>query len=101
MAKIEIDLSAEFDSFREEIREEFRKLASDLRKGSVTGDAEWVSLHEAKLILGYQSKKKWKELRDTCQVDFAQVGRAFKYHRGSLIKLIEMNSTLKSQRNAK
>lgn len=58
----------------------------------------WITLAEAKKILGYESKKKWKELRDTGQIDFAQIGRPFKYYKPSLIKFLEKNSTLKSNK---
>lgn len=99
MAKIQVDLTEDLDAFREEMREEFKQLSEQIRRITGTGDQDWISVAEAKKILGYESKKKWKELRDTGVVDFARFGRAFKYHRPSLIRLIENNSTIKSKNN--
>ncbi len=97
MAKIQLDLSEEFAAFREEMDEKFRQLSEQIRGIVGSGAQDWISINEAKQILGYESKKKWKNLRDSGQVDFALFGRAYKYHRPSLIRLIENNSTLKSK----
>ncbi len=97
MAKIQLDLSEEFAAFREEMDEKFRQLSEQIRGTVGIGAQDWISINEAKKILGYESKKKWKNLRDSGQVDFAQFGRAYKYYRPSLIRLIENNSTIKSK----
>jgi hypothetical protein len=61
------------------------------------GQDEWVPLLEAQKILPLKSRKKWKELRDLAQVDFTRAGKGFVYHKPSLIKYLEKNSTIRKQ----
>ena len=59
---------------------------------------EWLPIEQAKLIVPIKSKKKWKELRDTCQVHFTKAGKGFLYDRKSLIDYLNNNSTLKKSK---
>ncbi len=99
MAKVYLDLSDEFNTLRAEMLVEFRKLSEYLCTRSTAKDLDWLTLSQAKEILGYESKKKWKELRDSGKVDFSKLGRSYKYYRPSLVALLEANSTIKPKRN--
>ncbi len=62
----------------------------------------WLNIEAAKKIVPIKSKKKWKELRDEAQVDFAKVGKGFIYEIGSLHNYIINHSTItKSKKNEK
>jgi hypothetical protein len=53
--------------------------------------SEWVDDKEAKQILGYRSKTKMQNMRDTKAIVFSKFGRKIKYLRQSLIDYIEGN----------
>lgn len=55
---------------------------------------EWVNIVEAKKVVPIKSKKKWKELRDEAQVDFAKVGKGFIYEINSLQNYILNHSSI-------
>lgn len=57
-------------------------------------EEDWVNIVEAKKIVPIKSKKKWKELRDEAQVDFAKVGKGFIYEINSLHNYILNHSTI-------
>jgi len=61
----------------------------------------WVNILEAKKIVPIKSKKKWKELRDEAQVDFAKVGKGFIYEINSLHKYIVNHSTITKTKSKK
>jgi hypothetical protein len=56
--------------------------------------AKWLDIEAAKKILPYKSKKKWKELREMAEVEFAKVGRGFFYEFHSLHNYIIKQSTI-------
>jgi hypothetical protein len=62
---------------------------------------EWVNIVEAKKVVPIKSKKKWKELRDEAQVDFAKVGKGFIYEIGSLHNYILNHSTITKTKSKK
>ena len=64
-------------------------------------DGEWLLLKDAKRILPYQSKKKWKHLRDSNAIEFSAHGRQFLYNKLSLLKYILSKSTLSGSINHK
>ena len=57
-----------------------------------SSNSEWLSLEEAKKILHYQSKKKWKALRDNGEIEFSRIGKPFVYKKESLFKYIDKRS---------
>ena len=101
MAKIYIDITEELNKFREEMRGELRKFSAELRSNSIPADPAWISLKEAKKILPYQSKKKWRELRNSNAIEFSSHGRSFLYNRQSLQQYIVRKSTLRASLNKK
>ena len=62
---------------------------------------EWLLLKEAKKILPYQSKKKWRQLRDNHEIEFSTHGRQFLYNKESLLVYILKKSTLRATLNKK
>jgi hypothetical protein len=54
----------------------------------------WLGIEEAKKIVPIKSKKKWKQLRDEAQIDFAKVGKGFIYEISSLHNYILNHSTI-------
>jgi len=58
-------------------------------------NSEWVNDAEAKEILGYRSKTKMQELRNSRAIVYSKFGRKIKYHRQSLIDYIEKNKKTK------
>jgi hypothetical protein len=52
---------------------------------------DWVDTSEAKRILGYRSKTKMQNMRDSKSIAFSKFGRKIKYNRQSLIDFIEKN----------
>lgn len=64
--------------------------------------AKWLDIEAAKKIVPFKSKKKWKELRDMAEIEFAKVGRGFFYEFHSLHNYIIKHSTItKSIKNAR
>lgn len=53
--------------------------------------SEWIDVDEAKKILGYRSKTKLQELRDSGAIIFTKYGRKIKYNRQSLFDFLEKN----------
>lgn len=53
--------------------------------------SEWVDDVEAKKILGYRSKTKMQELRNSRAIVFSRYGRKIKYLRKSLMDFLEKN----------
>jgi hypothetical protein len=70
----------------EEIKAEIRNAVREAKSGDNV--EEWVNIEEAKKILGFTSKKKWKQLRDRAEIDFAKIGKPFVYSRKSLLDYI-------------
>jgi len=62
---------------------------------------EWLLIGEAKKILPYQSKKKWRQLRDNHEIEFSTHGRQFLYNKQSLLVYILKKSTLRATLNKK
>jgi hypothetical protein len=58
----------------------------------------WLSLEEAKKILAIRSRKKWKQLRDDAQIDFAKVGRGFVYSSKSIQNYIDNISSKRKKK---
>lgn len=73
-------------------------LLKKLNHQQTNQDPEWLPLVEAKKVLPIQSKKKWKQLRDQADIDFAKAGKGFVYNRVSLIRYLEKNSTIRSKK---
>lgn len=53
--------------------------------------SDWISLTEAKKILGYRSKSSWQKLRDEGKVVFTQSGRKIQYSKKSLENFLKNN----------
>jgi len=62
---------------------------------------EWLLIGEAKKILPYQSKKKWRQLRENHEIEFSTHGRQFLYNKESLLAYILKKSTLRTTLNKK
>ena len=60
---------------------------------------EWLLIADAKKVLPYSSKKKWRQLRETNQIEFSTHGRQFLYNRESLLRYIIRKSTLRATLN--
>lgn len=63
----------------------------DSLTGSNFTDTIWIDEKEAKQILGYHSKTKMQELRNSNSIVYSKFGRKIKYQRQSLIDFIERN----------
>ena len=63
--------------------------------GTTQAQPEWVEGEEAMRILGYRSKTKMQELRNSGLIVFSKFGRKLKYSRQSLIDLIEKNKKVR------
>ena len=54
-------------------------------------EPDWVDGPEAKHILGFRSKSKMQQLRDSGVIVYSKFGKKLKYQRQSLIEYIEIN----------
>ena len=85
------------DRFWEEFKDEIAtKVVESLKKLNLRDDSsstapEWVDDVEAKKILGYRSKTKMQELRNSGAIVFSRYGRKIKYLRKSLFEFLEKN----------
>jgi hypothetical protein len=73
----------------EAVIEALRSMKSPLNNNQAV--SEWVDDVEAKKILGYRSKTKMQELRNSRAVVFSRYGRKIKYLRKSLMDFLEKN----------
>ena len=78
------------------LKEELVEAVTQVLKNSANGDLanrdqslEWIDEVEAKRILGYRSKTKMQELRNSGSIIFSKFGRKIKYNRKSLLGYIE------------
>ncbi len=69
-----------------EMKSAIIEVASKLKE-----EKEWISIDEAKELLGFRSKSKMQQLRDQGEIDFSQHGRIIKYSRSSIINFLERN----------
>ncbi len=60
-------------------------------KMEASRDEQWVTADEAKIILGYRSKRKWQQLRDSGKIKYSKYGKILKYSKKSLYDYIENN----------
>ncbi len=54
-----------------------------------SADSEWLSTEEVKKLLGFKSKSKMQQLRDSGEIVFSQHGRIIKYSRKSCMDFLE------------
>lgn len=88
-----------FEALSESVAEKvFVRVISHLEKNSRGGaNAErWLLIAEAKKILPFESKKKWKSLRDNLEIEFSKPGRQFLYLESSLLAYLKNHSTIKN-----
>lgn len=90
-------LGEELESRVRTILREFGFSAQQANKDK--SSKNWLPIEEAKKIVPIKSKKKWKELRDQAQVDFAKVGKGFIYEIESLRNYILTKSTITKNKN--
>lgn len=91
----------------EEIENRFRSVLMEFGLSPKAGDNKkkatgWLSIEDAKKIVPIKSKKKWKQIRDECRVNFARVGKGYIYEVESLHNYIVEHSTItKAKGNGK
>ncbi|MCX6200175.1 MAG: helix-turn-helix domain-containing protein [Bacteroidetes bacterium] len=83
----------EEESYWKMQRELMNMFAETLKKFQLESASreQWVTPDEAKKILGYSSKRKWQQLRDSGLVKYSQYGKKVKYSRESLYEYISKN----------
>ena len=84
--------SAAYRSMIAEVSNEVLAGLQKLLNNPQASNSEWLSLDEAKKILHYQSKKKWKSLRDNGEIEFSRIGKPFVYKKASLLQYIDKRS---------
>ena len=71
--------------------DEMKKAVKDAAKEFKT-EKEWLSAEEAKNLLGFRSKSKMQQLRDSGEIVFSQHGRTIKYSRKSILEFLDTNT---------
>lgn len=70
--------------------EEMKKAVKDAAKNGKEVK-EWLSTSEVKELLGFKSKSKMQQLRDSGDILFSQHGRTIKYSQKSIVEFLERN----------
>jgi hypothetical protein len=93
--RIKID-DKDFEELKAEFMAKIIKSLIDLNHGNnnIQAYSEWVDDIEAKKILGYRSKTKMQELRNSGAIVFSRYGRKIKYLRQSLMDFLEKNKKI-------
>ncbi len=95
------DSNASADLAEQVAEKVYCRLLDHLEKNSIKGNScdRWLRLEQAKAILPFSSKKKWKSLRDNLEIEFSKPGREFLYLETSLQAYLKRNSTIKNQKS--
>lgn len=82
---------ATYWKMQRELFKMFREELSRAKKDNKDTDSDWISLEDAKKILGYKSKRQWQILRDKSLIKYSQHGRVIRYSKKSLLEFLESN----------
>lgn len=75
-----------------ELMSMFKKALCESNKSALEAkENDWVSIEEAKLLLGIKSKTKMQQLRDSGELIFSKYGRKIKYSKKSILMLLNRN----------
>ncbi len=87
--------------FAEQVAEKvFCRMLDHFEQNSKRNDGEkWLRIVDAKKILPFSSKKKWKSLRDDGEIEFSKPAREFLYLESSLKAYLKRNSTISNQKS--
>jgi len=86
--------SVAYNSLLNELFARFKKTIKEAQAESLAKslpEEDWISPEEAKKLLPYKSKAKWKELRVTGAVRFSKFGRKTRYSKKSILNFLNKN----------
>lgn len=86
--------SVAYKLLKEELFQQFKKTLAEVKNEFLlksNPENDWITIEEAKKIMPYKSKVKWKELRTSGKIKFTRFGRKIKYSKQSLMNFLNRN----------